>query len=85
MRHEKKIMPFLSFRNGAWGKDAVGLKVKLNFKGGLLSCIFLFDAAICQKIHICLQTGNLLSNFQIPLTHLILKLESIVIPPHKMS
>ena len=43
------------------------------------------NAAICQKIHICLQTGNLLSDFQIPLTHLILKQISIVIPPHKMS
>ena len=78
-------MALLSFRKGTCGQGDVVLAVKLNFKGGLLSCIFLQDAAICQKIHICLQTGNLLSNFQIPLTHLILKLKSIVIPPHKMS
>ena len=78
-------MLFLSFRNGACGQGDGILEVKLNFKGGLLSCIFLQDATICQKIHICLQTGNLLSDFQIPLTHLILKLKSIVIPPHKMS
>ena len=29
--------------------------------------------------------GNLLPDFQIALTHSILKLKSIVIPPHKMS
>ena len=33
----------------------------------------------------CLLAGNLLPDFQIALTHSILKLKSIVIPPHKMS
>ena len=41
--------------------------------------ILLKDAALCQKIHLCLKTGNLLPDFQI--AHTILKLKSIVIPP----
>ena len=85
IRHEKKTMPLLSFRKGACGQGEVLLTVKLNIKGRLLSCILLQDAAICQKIHICLKTGNLLPNFQIALTHSILKLKSIVITLNQMS
>ena len=85
MRHEKKTMPFLSFRNGACGQGDVDLEVKLNFKGGLLSCILLQHAVIFQKIHICLQTGHFVPVFQMVLIHSILKLKSIVIPPDKMT
>ena len=35
--------------------------------------------------YFCLFAGNLQPNFQIALTHSISKLESIVIPPDKMS
>ena len=35
----KKAMPLLSFREGACAYSDVVLTVKLNFKGGLLSCI----------------------------------------------
>ena len=45
--------------------------------------ILLWDAALCQKIHLCLKTGNLLPDFQI--AHTILKLKSIVIPPDRPS
>ena len=42
-------------------------------------------AAICQKIQFCSETGHLLPDFQIALTHSILKLKSILIPPDKMT
>ena len=36
-------------------------------------------------LHICLLTGYLLPDFQIALTHTILKLKSILITPDKMT
>ena len=63
----------------------VGGAVKFNLKGGLFSCIFPKDAAICQKIQFCSQTGHFLPDFQIAVTHSILKLKSILIPPDKMT
>ena len=43
-------MPLPSFKKGAIGQGKVVQAVKLNFKQGLLSLIFLYDAAFCQKM-----------------------------------
>ena len=42
------------------------------------------EAQLCLP-YVCFLTGYLLENFQIAITHLILKLKSIVITPNKMT
>ena len=65
MSHIIKSMPLISFRKGTSGVGDVA--VKLNLKGGLLSCILPQDAAIGHKIQFCLLKGKLLLDFQIAL------------------
>ena len=78
----KKTMPLRSFRKGAESKLRLSC-TKIETGSPFLH--FSLGCSICQKIQFCSETGHLLPDFQIAITHSILKLKSILIPPDKMT